>query len=489
MYFYICTSKCDVPKYKASPRYIIHLLKMAIHLVLLIFIGVLCFLYYFLFKNLNYWKIRNVPYVKPLPLFGNYKEFLLLQKHMSVIVQKMCQQFPGEPYFGSFYGTSPALIIQDPNLLKLVMAKDFYYFSGREMSDHTTKEKLNKHLFLAHGDKWKVLRTNLSPLFSSSKLKNTFVSISNFSDTLESLLAKEVKKGSSFDVKNFLSRYTIDCITEFAFGISSDTMKQDVSRNPFKKMGDKVFDTSDDKILRTICRTMWPGLFYALGFKLFEDDMYTFFDNLMTEVFQQRKETNTSKSDFVDRLAKWKIDNYITGESLITALTGDKENVSINVDNELLVAQCFMMFAAGFATTATSLSFLLYELAKDKIVQEKVIQEVDEYFTKHKNIAYECTYTMPYTASCLDESLRLYPVLGVITREVIHEYTLPTSLCLKRGDRIHIPVYHIHHNPDYFPEPEVFRPERFFGDEKKNIMPYTYMPFGEGRRMCLGNIL
>ncbi|CAH2229448.1 cytochrome P450 6B4-like [Pararge aegeria] len=459
---------------------------MAIYLVFSLFIGVLYFAYIFLFKNQDYWKNRNVPFVKPLPIFGNYKDYLLLKRHVTDVMHEMCQRFPNEPYVGSFYGTDPALIIKDPNLLKLVMSKDFYYFSGREASDHNAKEMLSKHLFFAHGDEWKVLRTNLTPLFSSAKLKNMFYLIKNSSDTLESLMADEVKKSSTIDTRFLLSRYTIDCITACAFGLNSDTMKEDVQNNPFKKVGEQIFDASNNQARKNICRAMWPGIFYALGFKLMHNDIGTFFNNLISGVFKNREGTKTSKNDFIDLILTWKRNNNISGDSMSNAYNGDKQTVSIDVDDSLLVAQCLLFFAAGFETTSSTMSFLLYELAKHKPVQEKVIGEVDDYFSKHKTIEYECINTMPYTEACVDEALRLYPLVGLLTREVMHEYTLPTGLRLKQGDRVHIPVHHIHHNPDHFPEPEVFRPERFFGEEKKNIKPFSYMPFGEGPRTCIG---
>ncbi|XP_023945388.2 cytochrome P450 6B4-like [Bicyclus anynana] len=459
---------------------------MVIFLIFLFLIGVLYFSYSLLLKNLNYWKNRNVPYARPLPLFGNYKETLLLKKHITLVMRDMCQQFPNEPYFGSFYGTTPALVVQDPNLLKLILSKEFYFCSGREASDYYGKEMIAKNLFLAYGDEWKVLRTNLTPLFSSVKLKNMFYLIKNCSDTLEKLLAEEFKLNPSIDIKSLLSRYTIDCITACAFGINSDSMGKNVHDNPFKKMGYKIFDTSDYQALKNICRSMWPGAFYALGYKVLNKDISSFFIELMSEVFQKREETNASKNDFVDLIVGWKRDHHISGDSMSNLKTGDKKKIDIDVSNEFLVAQCVLFFAAGFETTATTTTFLLYELAKDKIAQEKVIAEVDEYFAKRDTVEFECINMMPYTEACLEESLRLYPVLGFLTREVMDDYTLPTGYNFKKGDRIHIPVYQLQHSPDNFPEPDVFRPERFFGEEKKNIKPFTYMPFGEGPRTCIG---
>lgn len=462
---------------------------MAVHLLLLFVIVLLYFLYFTFARNQNYWKIRNVPYVKPLPVFGNYKDVFLFKRHVFQIDQELCQQFPDEPYVGSFYGTKPALIIQDPNLLKLVMSKEFYFCNGREASDYADREMLARNMFSVGGDEWKVLRMNLTPLFSSAKLKNMFHLIKNSADALESLLAEELKTSPKVDIRDILSRYTIECITSCGFGISSGAMKNSTDKNPFRNVGEQIFDTSEFRALKNACRSMWPGIFYALGFKLLDDDVTTFFNNLISGVFKEREEKKSSRNDFVDLILTWKKGNYISGDCLSNAKTGDKKKFNIEVNDEMLVAQCVLFFGAGFETTSTSISYLMFELAKNKIAQEKVIEEVDEYFANNKEYKFECLNMMPYTEACIEEALRLYPVLGVLNREVMHDFTLPTGLAMKRGDRIHIPVYHIQRNPEHFPEPDEFRPERFFGEEKKNIKPFTYLPFGEGPRTCMGNFV
>lgn len=100
---------------------------------------------------------------------------------------------------------------------------------------------------------------------------------------------------------------------------------------------------------------------------------------------------------------------------------------------------------------------------------------------------YECVNEFPYLEQCIDEALRLYPVLEVITREVVEPYTFPgTDITVEKGIRIHFPVYYIQRDPKYFPSPDKFDPERFSPEQKRNITPYSYLPFGEGPRICIG---
>ena len=82
----------------------------------------------------------------------------------------------------------------------------------------------------------------------------------------------------------------------------------------------------------------------------------------------------------------------------------------------------------------------------------------------------------------------MYPPLSFVDRKCVKTYTLPTdpAYTLKPGDGVWIPVYALHHDPQYFPEPEKFDPERFSDGNKDRIKPFTYLPFGSGPRNCTG---
>lgn len=86
--------------------------------------------------------------------------------------------------------------------------------------------------------------------------------------------------------------------------------------------------------------------------------------------------------------------------------------------------------------------------------------------------------------------MRIYPALAVLNRTCTKSIMLPTtSLYIEKGTDIVIPIYGIHHDPDIYPNPEVFDPERFSEENSIGRHPYAYLPFGEGPRICIGNIL
>jgi cytochrome P450 family 6 len=91
------------------------------------------------------------------------------------------------------------------------------------------------------------------------------------------------------------------------------------------------------------------------------------------------------------------------------------------------------------------------------------------------------------------ETLRKYPILPFLDRKSLSDYELPSpsgngTITLPAGTGVFIPVTGIHYDPQYFPEPEKYDPERFTEENKRSRQKYSYIPFGDGPRMCLGNI-
>lgn len=431
----------------------------------------------------QYWNRRKVPHSKPTFLLGNYGDHILQKKYLGEVAQELCQKFPNEPYIGAYMGTEPVLIVQDLELIKLITTKDFYYFHSREIMEHTRREHIGKTMFFDCGDNWKTVRQNMTPFFSTSKMKNMFYLIEKCAKSLETILDELTSKSDVVEIKSLMAKYTISCICSCAFGIEPHTLTSNTEDNRFVGLGDAIFDCSGKRAFSVIARTTWPAVFYGLGFQVYPKEISEFFHKFLVSVFESRDNKPTSRNDFVDMLLSLKQKKYITGESI----KKNGQKIQIEVDDQLLSAQGIQFFGAGFETSATTLSFILYELAKDQVAQRRVFEEIDSYLLKHKGkINYECVNEMPYLQACVKETMRLYPVLNLITREVVEDYTLPTGLCLEKGLRIHLPVYHLHYHADYFPDPEKFLPERFLPKNEKNIEPYSYIPFGEGPRMCIG---
>jgi cytochrome P450 family 6 len=85
------------------------------------------------------------------------------------------------------------------------------------------------------------------------------------------------------------------------------------------------------------------------------------------------------------------------------------------------------------------------------------------------------------------ETLRKYPPVPTLNRECSKDYRIPGShVTIEKGTQVVIPVEALQHDPQYYPEPDKFDPERFSEEAKNRRHHYVYLPFGEGPRLCIG---
>ena len=100
-------------------------------------------------------------------------------------------------------------------------------------------------------------------------------------------------------------------------------------------------------------------------------------------------------------------------------------------------------------------------------------------------------FTSLLSVTVFTETLRKYPILPFLERNCCSDYELPAptgtgTITLPAGTGVYIPILGLHFDATYFPEPEKFDPDRFTEENKHSRPNYTYIPFGEGPRMCLG---
>lgn len=155
---------------------------------------------------------------------------------------------------------------------------------------------------------------------------------------------------------------------------------------------------------------------------------------------------------------------------------------------EEVMAQVFIFFIGGYDTSSIATSFALFELAKNKIVLQKVQEDIDNALRKHNNEwTYDCIQDMKYLEQVFEEALRIYPSVPFLMRQTTRDYTIPgTKFTVEKGTAIQINTLALHRDPDNFPNPMKFDPDRFSPETRASIAPYTYLPFGDGPRNCIG---
>ncbi len=138
---------------------------------------------------------------------------------------------------------------------------------------------------------------------------------------------------------------------------------------------------------------------------------------------------------------------------------------------------------AGHETTAVTLSWALSLVARHPEVAARLEAEVDEVL-RGRPPAPDDLPALPFTRAVIDETLRLYPPVWLIPRRSLRR-DLIAGWRIPGGSDVLLNVYSLHRHPDFWDDPERFRPERFMAPAQ--AVPRAYLPFGAGNRSCLGS--
>uniref|UniRef100_A0A1Q3FK99 Putative cytochrome p450 6a1 n=1 Tax=Culex tarsalis TaxID=7177 RepID=A0A1Q3FK99_CULTA len=430
----------------------------------------------FIKHRYGFWRRRGVSYLQPEFPFGNFKE-MGKTIHPAHLTQQIYTQFKGRsPYVGLYIFLNPVLLITDLSLIKRILIKDFNYFPNRGVYFNERDDPLSAHLFSLEGRKWRDLRAKISPTFSSGRIRMTFPAVLEVAQRFCAYLEHSYVGKDSAEIRDAMARFTTDVIGSCAFGIECNSFEE--PDNEFRRVGRKHFDTPRNHPLKVFVMKTFRGLANALGLKLIHDDVAEFFLDVVRKTISHREENNVSRNDFLDLLIKLKNTGRLEADG------GDIGQLSFSE----IAAQAFIFFTAGFETSSSALTYTLYELALNPEIQDVARASFFETLEKFNGeLSYECFQAMTFLDQCIYETLRKYPPVVNLERTVDKDYLIEESnVLLPKGLKIMIPVFAIQHDPDNYPNPERYDPSRFSPEQQATRDQCTYLPFGEGPRICIG---
>ncbi|GJQ77433.1 hypothetical protein Trydic_g20831 [Trypoxylus dichotomus] len=416
---------------------------------------------------------------------------------------RLYKAFPNERYFGMYQGTLPTLVIKDPEIIKQITVKEFDHFlNHRSFIPDGSDPIWTKNLFALKDTEWREMRSTLSPSFTSNKMKIIFSLITECAEEYMKYFLKE-NNTIEIELKDTTTRFTNDVIATVAFGVKCDSINE--KENDFYMMGKR---TTTFTLIRSIIFFLYsivPRFCKLVGLKLFPEDIYNFFMKLIRDTIHMRETQGIVRPDMINQLLEARkgkkfyeepsngiVDTGFATVQESTIHTANKPKQEFtDVD---IAAQALIFFFAGFDSVSTLMCFMGYELAVQPDIQKKLQDEIDETLREcNGKLTYEALMKMKYMDMVICETLRKWPAaVGTdrvcskpFTIEPVHPHEKP--IYLKPGEIVFIPINGIHRDPQYYSNPDLFDPERFNDENKGNIKPYTYMPFGLGPRNCIGS--
>uniref|UniRef100_A0AAQ4RL57 Thromboxane-A synthase n=1 Tax=Gasterosteus aculeatus aculeatus TaxID=481459 RepID=A0AAQ4RL57_GASAC len=448
----------------------------------------------------------GIKHPKPVPFLGNI--FMFRQGFFNPINDlikthgRVC---------GYYLGRRPVVVIADPDMLRQVMVRDFSSFTNR-MTLRFASKPMTDCLLMLRNERWKRVRSILTPSFSAAKMKEMVPLINTVTDSLMSNLNVSAESGETFDIHKCFGCFTMDVIASVAFGTQVDSQKN--PDDPFVRHAQMFFSFS---FFRPIMLFFIAFPFITAPLARFlpnkrRDQMNHFFINTIQKIIKQREEqpAEERRRDFLQLMLDARTSKecvslehfdsaaHAADQETQPSASGEQDDrlpppqepssrrpPKKMITEDEIVGQAFVFLLAGYETSSNTLAFTCYLLAINPECQRKVQREVDEFFARHESPDYTNVQELKYLDMVISETLRLYPPGFRFARDIDQDCVLNGQF-LPKGATLEIPAGFLHYDPEHWTEPQSFIPERFTPEAKASRHPFVYLPFGAGPRNCVG---
>lgn len=348
-------------------------------------------------------------------------------------------------------------MVMDPQAIRRMLLENLDNYPKSLVTKNLLKPAIGDSLFVAEGAHWRWQRRAAAPAFSHRNVAGLAPVMSMAAE--HSLARVEAAGARAMDMYEEMIRATFEVIGNVTFSQGSKFDPEEVH---------KAIDAYIDAAGRL-------SLFDILGFpdwvprpgRMLTGRPVREMKALADSAVEARKLAGPSETpDLLDLL--------LEGED---PETKRKMNTSELRDNLLT------FIVAGHETTALTLSWALYLCAFDQEVQDRARKEAQTVLQGRTATANDLE-SLPFIRMIVDETLRLYPPAGILSRTAQRHDELCGREILP-GDTVMIPIYALHRNRILWQEPDAFKPERF--KNRKEIERYAYLPFGDGPRICIGS--
>lgn len=340
------------------------------------------------------------------------------------------------------------------------------------------------------------MRSTLSPVFTGSKMKQMFYLLAEVGQQMSDYLKTVVPTDGVMEMKDTLSRFTMDVIASTNFGIKINSLR-DRDNEFYEKVQSTVsFKDRWVHIKLGMCLVA-PKLAKLLRLAIIPAHKYKFFLDLMSNTERVRKETKIHRPDLISILIDLKRGSLMPEESSQNDDIGfatvqesefGRKRTNRQWSDDELNAQAFIFLFAGFEAVSNALTFTTYELARNPDIQQRLINEIDSVAKEGHQLTYEALQRMTYLDHVVSEGLRLWTVSDVSDRLCSKDYTLELhggkKITIKKDSVVWFPNVALHLSEEYYENAQTFNPDRFTNTK---INPSTYLPFGIGPRNCIGS--
>lgn len=380
--------------------------------------------------------------------------------------------------YGFYMGPRLFIVIEDLDIIQQVLIKRFDCFTDRMQIDFLS-DALSASLVNAKGMLWKQMRSCLTPTFTTAKMRSMNLIVQDKLDVFVENIYRLSQNKTCFDIFEKYKALTLDVIAKCAFAVPSNC--QNDIHDPFLQHSRNYFREMPS-----------PGKSYLMCISVIFPELASFCCDLHIKMSTYGKSETwlfQKLSEVIDHRA-----NAVKGSEqfdIIKLLLDRAENAAkVGIGKATLSAQqiannCFAFLLAGYETTSTALAFTSWLLAKHQTEQDILFNELTENLSHvDRQGFYDVVMKLPYLDAVFHEALRLYPPITFFVNRTCTKSCRIGDIDFKKGVQVAVPIWNIHRDHKIWPDPDHFKPERFY--KRKDYHAMSWLPFGSGPRSCVG---
>jgi cytochrome P450 len=350
-------------------------------------------------------------------------------------------------------------VVNDPVAIKHVLIDNAANYQKTEITRRILEPGLGKGLITSEGETWRTHRRTMSPSFD---IRSIAAYTPVMTTAAAELLARwdSVPAGTAIDVQTAMMEVTLDIISRTMFSNDSDDIVTIMARSAGRyqmEMRPNIMDMLG-----------WPKWLASLPRRNVASRTLGEFDRVIDRLIEERsRDPGSYPKDLLARL-----------------VAARDEQTGVGMSAQEVRDHVITIFLAGHETTAMALTWTWFLLSQHPAVESKLHAEIDSVLGGRAP-THEDLSKLTYTRMVIDESMRIYPPVHTIARQAIGEDTL-VGQRIPKGSAVMIAPWLLHRHVKLWENPSVFDPERFSAERSAGRARFSYLPFGGGKRICIG---
>ena len=392
---------------------------------------------------------QQIPQIEGHWLTGNMKDF---NNDSLAFIEKLAKL--GDTSFIKF-GPFPGYMFNHPDTVREVLVTKNDSLHKPTVTKQAVKDISGENLFSSDGDYWKTQRKLIQPAFHTQRIREYADIMVDYAH----MMVNRWQDDETYDIYHEMTDVTMNIVvkTLFDVDITTDTSELGSAMNT-------IFHIADNRLKRIVQIPMWIPTAENRELSNATDIIQSRLD----KIIQERRESGEDKGDLLSML-----------------LMAQDEDTGLGMTDKQVYHEVIALFAAGHETTANTITWTLLLLAQNPDIKQKLQTEIDTVIG-NRRATMDDLRQLSYTEMVVKESMRIYPTAWAMTRQAIEPVEIGGHQ-LPKNALVMVSPWTIHRDERWWDHPEEFRPERFSPENEDTIVKYSYIPFGGGPRICIGN--